>query len=655
MTFTQEHLAGRPDLVRRVFELGGVTFNGTRRGAECRVLCPFHDDHDPSMDVNVESGVFVCRACGAGGDAVEFYRLRLGLAAAEDAIQALRERLAIRQGTRIAAIASRKRYEIRDQDGTLIAIHERIDLPGGRKRFVWERDGKANLSGLKSENLPLYASERLAKADPSALVIVTEGEKATDTLLDRGFLAVGTVTGASGTPEAVALEVLRGRDVVLWPDFDEPGRGHMNRIGKALIGVARSVRVVSWGEQEKDDAFDFFARGGTEEQLDRVLAEAPEYVPEESPPADRTDESSSSSNPWEAWPTVGDWLKRDSDSGERLPTGLLTLDGATSGGIPRGRVVTFQSRPGNGKTALAKQLGNRAARAGALFVAVFADEGAEQASVMIGQDYGFERTKLEARDPETLAALAAALAPYEIRLPDPDDPETLLESIAERLKDVPPEKVIVLVCDSAQVVRCRGGLEAKSDRERITKFMEAARAFARSLRAIVIVISQTNRDSYRHKKESENIDPLAAGAESRAIEFCSDLLLHFTGDPEDVVTVKIVKNRLGPKKTFRLRFEPKTATFGEIDEKAAEAEREEEASVRKRASLAKAAERILDVLRKNPGICSEPLRDKAGINKTFFLEARRALEEKGRIRGTVIGRNVHWDVCDSERPTGRDE
>lgn len=36
-------------------------------GPEYSVVCPIHDDTNPSMGVNVEKGVFLCRSCGAKG------------------------------------------------------------------------------------------------------------------------------------------------------------------------------------------------------------------------------------------------------------------------------------------------------------------------------------------------------------------------------------------------------------------------------------------------------------------------------------------------------------------------------------------------------------------------------------------------------------
>src|SRR3989339_708947 len=41
--------------------------------SEALGLCPFHDDHNPSMNVNVETGLYHCHACDAGGDIFSFY------------------------------------------------------------------------------------------------------------------------------------------------------------------------------------------------------------------------------------------------------------------------------------------------------------------------------------------------------------------------------------------------------------------------------------------------------------------------------------------------------------------------------------------------------------------------------------------------------
>jgi DNA primase len=44
----------------------------TRKGNTSLAVCPFHDDHKPSMHVTNEKRMYKCFACGAGGNAIDF-------------------------------------------------------------------------------------------------------------------------------------------------------------------------------------------------------------------------------------------------------------------------------------------------------------------------------------------------------------------------------------------------------------------------------------------------------------------------------------------------------------------------------------------------------------------------------------------------------
>ena len=48
-----------------------------------RCCCPFHDDRDPSLDIDTVKNVWICRACGVGGDAFTYVQLRYGYTFAE--------------------------------------------------------------------------------------------------------------------------------------------------------------------------------------------------------------------------------------------------------------------------------------------------------------------------------------------------------------------------------------------------------------------------------------------------------------------------------------------------------------------------------------------------------------------------------------------
>ena len=56
----------------------------------------------------------------------------------------------------------RNTYKICADDGTLVALHVRIQSPGQKKRFVWQQpDGSSGLNGRPVVELPLYGTERI--------------------------------------------------------------------------------------------------------------------------------------------------------------------------------------------------------------------------------------------------------------------------------------------------------------------------------------------------------------------------------------------------------------------------------------------------------------------------------------------------------------
>jgi hypothetical protein len=164
------------------------------------------------------------------------------------------------------------RYVVRDASGALVAIHCRQDGPDG-KRMWWEQpDGTLGLGGLSTTDLPLFRIDQLSS---SATVVLVEGEKAAEALLAIGVEAVGTVTGASGTPGATPLAELTGRRVYLWPDNDNVGQKDMQRIGSALVGIAAAVSIIAWSDAaEHGDAADFLTAGGTREDVELLVAAA---------------------------------------------------------------------------------------------------------------------------------------------------------------------------------------------------------------------------------------------------------------------------------------------------------------------------------------------------------------------------------------------
>jgi hypothetical protein len=249
---------------------------GVRRsGKQWTALCPAHDDRHQSLSISEGRDGRVLLKCHAGCDAQAIVRA-IGLELRDlfppTKHKPRAERTSERKPTRV--------FEIRDVDGKLVALHERYDKPDG-KRFGWKLpNGQTGLGGLSTKALPLYGSEKLRHWPGDALVVLCEGEKAAQALLDAGIPALGTVCGASTTPERSVLRPLAGRRVVLWPDNDDAGRAHMSRIAALLLELGADVKWFEWPEAPSGgDAADYIARNGDVHKLQELLASAPEWKP----------------------------------------------------------------------------------------------------------------------------------------------------------------------------------------------------------------------------------------------------------------------------------------------------------------------------------------------------------------------------------------
>jgi len=158
--------------------------------------------------------------------------------------------------------------------------HTRFDHPDGSKEVTWGR--RSARDGLGEHRLAdlIYGGHELVTAHRDATIVVTEGERAADAVRDAGYLAAGTVCGASSTPGEAVLSLFRDRHVVLWPDADAIGMAHMGRLAGDLEGFGvRSLRYVDWPDApEHGDAADTDA-----ETIGRLIAGA-RFLPLVGPP-----------------------------------------------------------------------------------------------------------------------------------------------------------------------------------------------------------------------------------------------------------------------------------------------------------------------------------------------------------------------------------
>ncbi|WBL34036.1 hypothetical protein O5O51_04865 [Sinirhodobacter sp. HNIBRBA609] len=121
-------------------------------------------------------------------------------------------------------------YVYRDAEGQPVLVANRYVR--GEGKFFLPYDV---LTGAWSapEHRPLYRLDDLVAANENRPVILVEGEKCADALAGLGFVATTTFGGAQAAHKA-DLSPLRGREVIIWPDKDEPGLKHAEGLALTL-------------------------------------------------------------------------------------------------------------------------------------------------------------------------------------------------------------------------------------------------------------------------------------------------------------------------------------------------------------------------------------------------------------------------------------
>lgn len=141
-------------------------------------------------------------------------------------------------------------WPYRDAAGGLLGMAARYEHNGTkdiRYYTLWRRDGRLKWRCKHwPKPKPLYGLDRLA-ARPGVPVVVCEGEKACDAAgeLMPDHVAVCWPGGAS-SPQIARWDALVDRDVILWPDNDQPGWKAMAAVASILKTVrARRVRLIN--------------------------------------------------------------------------------------------------------------------------------------------------------------------------------------------------------------------------------------------------------------------------------------------------------------------------------------------------------------------------------------------------------------------------
>jgi replicative DNA helicase len=293
----------------------------------------------------------------------------------------------------------------------------------------------------------------------------------------------------------------------------------------------------------------------------------------------------------------------------RVPTGFPTLDEASRGGFTVPRRVYILGAPGAGKTALAIFLAHRYARQGPFLVGIHAvDEEDEDDCVRLAQCEGFTIAQCESRDARVLDDIEAALRRLPIRFYDGS--WSIEEATADLARAARQAGAIpVYVGDSLHTLTSRGAHAAETKREIVEANVAAIREATKTHRLLSIITAEVNRRSYQDEDAAERSDDMAAGAESRTIEFSAQtqLMLRTPKGYPDVVRVSVPKNRRGRSRfDFFLRLDRDRHELTECPEPSTDptvADRRESATrATNKAGVERDARIVAAIVAERPGI-----------------------------------------------------
>jgi putative DNA primase/helicase len=218
-----------------------------RRSGSCWMArCPAHDDRNPSLSIREADGkVLVHCHAGCKQQAVIDALKSRGLWERRDDSAARR---------RIVAT-----YDYTDERGELLYQTVRFEpkdfkqrRPGSGGEWIWKKG-------------PRQVLYRLPEILEAPIVFVVEGEKDVETLRSNGFVATTNAGGANALWLPAFTDSLRGREVILIPDNDPPGRARVVAIARALLGAA--ARLIVLELEGGKDVTDWFDRGHSELEL----------------------------------------------------------------------------------------------------------------------------------------------------------------------------------------------------------------------------------------------------------------------------------------------------------------------------------------------------------------------------------------------------
>ena len=258
-----------------------------RVGHDWMCLCPAHEDNTPSLSLrDGDDGKIIahCYAHCTYDQIRDALKNKLGIEIDRSRQRAqvfplspLGRGRVLEVGQKLVGLPIVARYDYHSEEGDYLFSKYRMREIGGGKTF--------RILPAKS-NPVLYNLPDLKRARFNGLpVYLCEGEKDADSVAALGFISTTAPHGAGKDDnpgkkwKESYTEALKGLDVVIFADNDEPGIKFAQAVATRIRGIASSVKIVEFPElQPGGDVTDYLKSYDKEQLLTKIEA-SPLFVP----------------------------------------------------------------------------------------------------------------------------------------------------------------------------------------------------------------------------------------------------------------------------------------------------------------------------------------------------------------------------------------
>ncbi|MES9843211.1 MAG: AAA family ATPase [Candidatus Sedimenticola sp. 6PFRAG5] len=266
--------------------------NGKTRGRQF-FIGDLQGNRGKSLVVELEgpkAGMWIDFATGESGDVFDLWSVNLGLDSQRQFPELMRE--ISRWLGDAPPVESRTvlhkppvddlgpwsaKWDYHDAAGNLIACVYRYDTPDGKEYRPWDVSARK----MRAPNpRPLYNQPGLSAGFE---VVLVEGEKAADALIQQGIMATTAMNGANAPVDKTDWSSLKNKRVLIWPDKDEAGMQYAERVRNALLRVGTASVAILEPPADKPDKWDAFDAVAEKMDVATFLQSAPRFGAESSP------------------------------------------------------------------------------------------------------------------------------------------------------------------------------------------------------------------------------------------------------------------------------------------------------------------------------------------------------------------------------------